>query len=661
MYTVILYWQGGAPEDNVLDPECYSFLFSYAHIQDQVLKRPYTGSKTLCHTVTELNWFIGSRTEWRLILFDGRIAAPDRDVQSYLPPPDTIRREWTSLLLCLLGKEVEGARLEAVPPQEVWYLGCSVRGTYTCIGQSELAYAKLLLTEAERQRFCGQAGVPAQRETKVANSEPIEADTGEHSEPPEETPTSYRVLDVANIPFLRMCWTEVLPDGGICRRQEAFRLCCILLTLAHNDISPSILNSGYLYRVSLELDWERLADCVGRLRQQTADLAEQVHEAWECYLWVQQRTTPYVKPSNLYVPRSGPSVQPEERKAHNLDRKELRWGGESALDRKLRNTHQWLYEQLFFPQNGVYKSLARPIKLEKQNSDFAIDVTGQASIQSELNYAIRDFHQRRQQNNNPLQFEQELTDVERRVRDRVEDRLTDVERRPVQWILAALEGLTFAAFVVHPLGQLVQFLTPYVPPLSYAAKWFGGSAWNFIWGILLFLTAAATVYVLTRLLFRVFSVLADQRAVSCYNSYLHKALKQRGKKKQDTLNFMEYILRYRYHWVLQMRQMEIVEDKKRQKDRLRHHSTTQKNAAAACELLEQLLGEDRRAAPTLQGMTLPRIDFSKEPEQEDYFWCAVQDQICSLNCSGYELDVVFDFITEVQLHKTAELRDLSNL
>lgn len=658
MYTVILYWQGDAPESIVLDPECYGFLFSYAHIQDQVLRRPYMGSEALCHTVTELNWFVDGHTEWRLILFDGRVATPgSRGAQSCLPPPDTIRREWTSLLLCLLGKEVDGTRLEAVPPQEVWYLGCSARGTYTSIGQGELAYAKLLLTETERQWFCDQTVILARTDPKAADSEPIETDAGGHLEPPEETPVPYRVLDVANIPFLRMCWTEIVSDSGICRRQEAFRLCCILLILAHNDISPSILNSGYLYWVSLELDWKRLADCVGRLRQQTSDFAEQVHEAWDYCLWVQRRTTPYVKPANLYALRTESPVSPEEQKAHNLDRKELSWGGESALDRKLRSTHQWLYEQLFFPQNGVYENLAHPIKLEKRNSDIALDLAGQASIRSELNYAIRDFHQRRQQNNNPLHFKQELTDVERRVRDRVEDRLTNAERRLIQRILAVLEGLTFATFVMHPLERLIQYLVPRIPPLSFVAGLLVGS----VWGILLFIAAAAAVYVLTRLLFRVFSRLADQYAVSQYNSHLHKTLKLRGKKKQDTLDFIEYILRYRYHWVLQKRQLEIAEDKKRQKDCLRHHSAAQRNAAIACELLEQLLGEDGRTVLASSGMALPRIDFSREPEQEDYFWRTAQNQICSLNYSGYELDVVFDFITEVQLHKTAELRDLSDL
>lgn len=658
MYTVILYWHGEASENVVLDPESYGFLFSYAHTQDQVLRWPYSGSGALDHTVRELNWSVGSRTEWRLILFDGRLADPGAGDCS--PPPDTIRREWTSLLLCLSGEEAEEPRLETVPPQEVWYLGCSVRGAYTCMGQNELAYAKLLLKETELRQLCGQTKAPVRTKAGALATGSIEADAGEHSATLEETLTPYRALDVANIPFLRMCWAEVLPDGGICRHQEAFRLCCILLTLAHNDISSSILNSGYLYRISIKLDWDRFAAYAGGLRQQNAELAEQVQMAWECYLWAQRRTTPYIKPVSLYAPRAGSPVRPEERKKHGLDRKELNWGGESALDRKLRNTHQWLYEQLFFPQGIVYENITHPIDLEKQNSDVALDAAGQASIRSELNYAIYDFHQWRQQDNNPLQFEQELTEVERRVRDRIENRLTDAERQPIQRILAVLEGMTFAAFVMHPLDRLVRFLSPRFPSFFSAVQRFTGRVWEPVKEILLFLVAAAAIYALIRLMFWVFSRFVDRHAILQYNNYLNKALKQREKRIKDTFNFMEYILRYRYHWSLQKRQMEIAEDKKRQKDRLQRHSAVQKNTAAACELLEQLLGEDGCVSPASQGMPPPKIDFSKEPEQEDYFWRTARNHICSLNYSGYELDVVFDFITEVELHKTAALKDLSN-
>lgn len=641
MYTIILYWHGEEPEDAAFDPECYGFLFSYAHMQGQVLRRRYAGPGTLRHTIEALNRAVGDRAEWRLILFDGRLSTPGRDAQSCLPPPDTVRREWTPLLLCVSGEETEGGRLEAVSPQEVWYLNCSVQGAYTCIGQSELAYAKLLLTEAEHSRLCGETGRPG--------------------EIPEETPAPYRALDVANIPSLRLCWTEILPEGGVCRRQEAFRLCCILLTLAHNDISPSILNSGYVYRVSIELDWERLARSVDMLRRQSADLAEQFQRAREYCRWMQRRTTPYVKPANLYTVRSGPPVRPEDMQARKLDRKELNRGGESALNRKLRSTHQWLYKQLFFPQDGVYESLSRPVKLEERNSDIALDLAGQASVQSELNYAIQDFFQRRKRENSPLRFEQELTGVERRVRDRMEDRLTDAERRPVQKILAVLEGMTFAAFVMHPLDKLTQFLAQRFPSFfSAVERRFTWSGWPYIWKFLLFLIAAAAVYALTRLMFWVVARFADWWAVSRYNKYLNNALKHRGKKRKSTLAFMEYILRYRYHWTLKKRQVEIAADKKRQKECLRRHSAAQKSTAAACDLLGQLLGEERCAGMTSQGTPAPRIDFSQEPEQEDYFWHAVRNQTCSLNGSGYELDVVFDFITEVEIHKSAALRDLSN-
>ena len=643
MYTVILYWQGKGAESAALDPERYGFLFSYAHVQDQVLRRPYAGPGTLGHTVTELNWSVGGRAEWRLILFDGRLAGLERGEQDGSPPPDTIRREWMPLLLCLSGENAEEARLEAAPPQEIWYLGCSVRGTYTGMGQNEFAYAKILLTEEERRRFLGQAGAGAE----------------ESPEGTEEAAAPYRALDAADIPFLRMCWTEVQPGGGLCRRRESFRLCCILLTLACNEISPTILNGGYLYQVGIGLDWERLADRTGELRRQSTDLAEQVQTAWAYCLQAQGRTAPYVTPVNLRVPRTKPPKRPEDRKTRNLDRKELKRGGASALDRKLRSTHQWLYEQLFFPQGGVYENLARPIELESRNSEAALDAAGQASVQLELSYAVQNFHQQRQRDNNPLRFEQDLAGVERRVRDRVEDQPTDAEHLLVRRVLAALEGVTFAPFVMIRLNKLTEFLAPRFPAIFNAVKRrFSGAGWTYLWKILLFFAAAVAVCAVTLVMFKICARIADRWAVFQYNRYLSSALRQQGKRRKNTFDFMEYILWYRYHWILQRRQQEIAGEKKRRKDCLRHHSAVQKNAAAACELLEQLSGEDRREVPLPRETPPPKIDFSREPGQDHYFWRAAHHQVRGLNGGGYELDVVFDFITEIELYRTAELRKL---
>lgn len=639
MYTVILYWQGETAENVVLDPECYGFLFSYAQVEDQVLRRPYAGAQkeALGHTLTDLNWAVGGRAEWRLLLFDGRLPASGREEQSCLPPPDTIRKEWTPLLRCVSGEELGGDRLEAAAPREVWYLSCSVRGTYSCMGQNRLAYAKVLLDELGCGNPCG----------------------GEHGEGRKAAVTAYPALDVINIPSLRMGWVEILPGGGIYRQQEVFRLCCTLLALAHNDISPAILDSGYVYRVSVGLDWERLVGSAGRLCLQSANLAEQFQKAWEYWCWAQQRTTPYVEPANLYAVQSSLPVQPKDRQDHKLEQKELKWGGGAILERKLRVTHQWLYKQLFFPQNDVYKSFNCPIKLEEQNNDIALDAAGQASIQSELDDAIRKFHDRRRQKNSPLQFEQELGDVERRVRDRVEDQLTDAERQPIQKILAALEGVTFAAAVMRLLRRLTQFLEGRFPAFFAAARQrFAWPGWELVGQFLLFLAAAAAVYALTRLMFRGISWYADRRAVSKYNRHLNTALKHRGENRESTFDFIKCILRYRYHWFLQKRQLEIAKSKERQKEYLRHHSAAQKNTAAACALLEQLMEQSGSADSEARELPLPRIDFSKEPEQGDYFWRAAHSQTCGLNGGGYELDVVFDFITEVEIFKTAVPRKI---
>lgn len=644
MYTVILYWQGEMKENLVLNPECYGFLFSYAHIQDQVFRRPYAGAegKMLNHILMELNWAAGGHSEWRLILFDGRLPASGETDRNCLPPPDTIRTEWMPLLRCVSGEETNGSRLEAVPPREVWYMSCSVRGAYSAMGQDSLACAKILVEEPDQRESCDGD------------------DTGETGDGERETArgtvlTPYPALDLINIPSLRMCWMEILPDGGIHRQQELFRLCCALLVLAHNDISPTILSSGYLYRIGIELDWERLVGSAGELRLQNANMAEQLQKAWEYWRWMQRRTAPYVEPSNLYAVQSGLPAQPRDKRDRCLKRKELNWACAVVLDRKLRTTRQWLHKQLFFPQNDAYEGFDHPVKLEEQNQDTALDAAGQASVQSELDNAIRKFHDRRRQENSPLQFEQKLADVEHQIRDRVEDRLTGLENWRIQKALAMLEGVTFASVVTRPLRALACNFSAFFAAFEQYLSWPG---WKIVWEVLLFCAAAVLACLLALLTFRLLSWGVDWMAAINYNKYLNKALKSRRKKRESTFDFIKYILRYRYHWILQKHQVEIGGKKERQKDYLQHHSAAQKHTAAACAMLEQLTeqGGCTKQVPGEPG--LPKIDFSKEPEQGDYFWRAAHSQTRGLNGGGYQLDVIFDFITEIELCKTATPKNI---
>ena len=100
MYTVILYWQGETAENVVLDPECYGFLFSYAQVEDQVLRRPYAGAQkeALGHTLTDLNWAVGGRQNGGYCcLTDG---SPHREERNRAVCPRPTQSERSGRLYC---------------------------------------------------------------------------------------------------------------------------------------------------------------------------------------------------------------------------------------------------------------------------------------------------------------------------------------------------------------------------------------------------------------------------------------------------------------------------------------------------------------------------------------------------------------------------------
>lgn len=628
MYTVILYWQEKMPGGRALVPDYCDFLFSYAQIQDRTLRRAYTGPGALRHTVRALEQTLGQCEEWRLILFDGRPAAPGEE--NGLLAPDTIRREWTSLLLYISGEAVEAEkRLRIVPPQEVWYLGCSEQGVYTAMGQSEFAYGKLLLTREEIALLRGQP--PAeQRENEVL------------------FPCS--ALDAASIPSLRMCWTEVQPGAGVIRRQEVFRLCCMLLVLAGSELSPGLMHSGYLYKIRLDVDWRRLSAEMGRLRGQNAALETLVQKAWADYRQTRQRFTSYLFPRNLYKPHI--SAQPGELRKHKLKLRDLKRGAESELERKMQRTRQWLRAQFVSPE--VYEQLTQPVRLEEENRGVPLDAMGLDSVRTELNRSIRRLYQIRQAGNSPLRLEKDLAEAERKIFDCVEDRATAHARRPMIYLLAVLEAITFAAFCMKPLERLIRFLIRFFPAVN-VQPFFGDNMRNF----LLFLAAATVIFGLTLVLFRVYSLFLDWLTISFqYNNCLDKSFSRQGKERKQGATLMREILLYRYHCALLERQRTFKIQGEQQKEHLQHHEAFQKNAAGVCEQVELVLGE---TVPQASG-EIPRVPFSREPDPADYFWRPIGERsmTCDLNHSGYPLEVYFDFITNVSIYRTAALRVLES-
>lgn len=650
MFTVLIYWKSplkadGNGKEAGLDLEDYDFLFFNAQLQNQMIKRPYSGVTALEQTIGDLNQDTGRRRDWRVILFDAHphsVDTRDSATGAGAPSaaPDTIRKEWNELLFCLAGKKVgpTGVRLESSRPREIWYLSCWEKGTYIGADRTTFAHAKLLLTYQEYRQISGGAD-----NSGADNDALLRLD----------------VLDVLDIPSLRMCWTEFDFTSGMQRSWEELRLCCILLILTCNEITATFFSSGYLYQIRLEMDQEQFAQYVGQLCELNRELGEQVDKALERYYDRTQRRVPYAEPTKPSPDSSDSSQCPKDWQNHRLHCKDLSRGMEPELDRKLREACQWLYKQLFFSRDHLHKQVSAPVRIVEENSELLLDTAGQAYAQTEMEKAIRYFQQKRLGEDKPTQVEQKLKIREDEVRRRVEERLNTSEHKTTQRILAAMEGMTFAIFGVRVLKLLWSFWCKHPSFLHELydlvtrglTKPFGRD----LFYILAFLVSACIITVLTLNALKVHTLLADWNACHRYNKNLEDVLKSQQAKQKSIADIMKEMAQYQYHWVLLDRQRQIRKEHEEEKMRLLHHSTVQKNATEVCNQLGRMLGDDELVGA--ERTLLPEIDFSKEPEQVEYYWLPIQGRSrrCSLNHSGYEVDVIYDFVSGFGIHKTPAL------
>lgn len=606
MFTYILYWNIGE-KDPGFHLENFDFLFSFAEMQNKMAKQHFDGQWE--SVVQEINLATEHLRDWRLILFDGRFKNTEEVTQF---SPEYIRPGWSELLLRLFGKDLDGnPPLTGFLPREVWYIGCWEKNIYIPKKESYFARPMLWLKKAEENGSEAVQWVPQQ----VHNS--------------------------VTIPSLRMCWTETLPEGGMQRRQEELRLCCMLLILAYNDIPPSFMSGDFLYQLQIQLDRERLATYVSQLSQQNTELGEQIQKEIERYKVTERDRVEYISMNDP------PPIPDYGRQTGSAKKQEIKFkdfAQSLSLDIKLRDNRQWFYQQIYSFQEGLDQWISNPIPLARQNRDTLLDEAGAANARAELKAALQTICLERQDENNPQKTAAKLQQKEEQLRRKSRLQLDHSEKASVKFILALAEGLTFGQFgadlMVHILSKEYQNIS------------------NTYWWMAFFasvLLISAVVYFLLWLIPYITYFFSYEVE---YKSFLNDEVNAQAEKRENMSSVMHAIAKYRYHWRLLERQLQIKEEMVRAKRHLMHHKVTQKNAANVCNQLERMLGEDEHVDG--QAMLLPEIDFAKDPEQVEYYWLPLKgrSQICNLNKNGLPIDVVFDFVSEFEIRKTPSLRNV---
>lgn len=632
MFTVILYWDTDKETEPKLELNEYDFLFSYTQLQNRLIKKKYSGN--LEEIVADLNRDIGHLHDWKLILFDGRLSSGDN--AKYIMP-DTVRREWNELLRFFSDQKESGNGIElsAFPPVEIWYLSCWKKGLYVNENRNEFARAKILLTKDESEKYFGN-------ESSIED-ELVRVD----------------MLDVMNIPSFRMCWSELAQGTSMQRRQQELQICCILQIFVYNDIPAAFFCGGYLYQVVIGLDREALAHYSGKFHQQNLEIQGQCQKAMEEYYEEEQKRARYVRPAALCSVRIDLGRTPIDKAGHKLKNQDLQSGKNIELDNKLKNNQQWLDEELYFFKNRLHSWLVLPVKLEEQNRNVLLDTAGLAYAKTAMENAIRSIHQKCQEEDSPMRVEKGLLERTEKVCHQASLWLSSSERKIIWGTLSLLEGVTFYGFIWEQIREVLSNLQAKFSDfgivnfvMSIMTAEVRASAGNLIAGCI----AVVAIAVVTWIILKIVSWCLNEKVYRQYNNYLYKIFRNQQQKRKNVIELIEEIAQYQYHWTLLDRQMKICAENEHKKQRLLHHEFVRKITADACRHLEQLLGEDEREKE--KRILLPDINFSMSPEQMEYYWLPFENNrnTCSLNNTGFEINVVFDFISAFEIHRTLALK-----
>lgn len=659
MFTVVIYYNEDAGEKSAykkIDLEKYNFLFSYADREKRIIRKAYAGD--LEQIISELNQDIREVCDWKLILFDGRLMPEGAENDTEFSAPDIMRREWNRLMFCLSGQGCRETKigLQGTRPKEVWYLSCWSKGVYYAADRNEFSHAKLRLTRQEYREIYPDHDMDIETPSADLESESKDIDKSEQSQrKSKEKDVTVDILDVLDISCLRMCWIELGADRGIQRKQEELQIGCTLLILACNDIPASFLVSGYLYKISIGIDRSKLAQYIGRLRQQNMEREEQYERELKKYDREGQ-TVAYIKPEKAYFHPIDSFNWSWDRKKRRLACKDLRRGNDLGLDIKLRDNQQWLYQQLYFFNDYLHDAVVKPINIEKGNKGVLLDASGEATIRAALQDALHTIRSERQAEDNPLNIEKKLQEEEHRVRSRMERRLDALELKRVRMVLSWIEGIAFAVFGVGVIKVIWHNWGQEFPFSDFISSILAFDIGRSVLHILAFIFSSAILALLVEAALGIISAGANIYTCIKYNGYIKNIHKDQQKKRENVNKLMEGIAKYQYHWALYNEKFEIQAEREKRKECLRRHALVRRNVADVCSSLEGMLDADERIG--VEWMLLPDIDFSKNPEQADYYWVPFVDhgEECTLNNTGREIEVVFDFIVSFGIHGTPVLR-----
>jgi len=594
MYTVILYKNDGG-----CLIEKYKFLFFSFQEDNQINLCPYEADTKAAEIVNTLNGLTQSRREWRLIVFAGA---------GY-----HIKKR--------PGKGMEKA-LEQGIPEEVRKL---IR-LYTRKGSGDLPRVSGYFPDQLYCVVCGDRPIAQSRSSGLFTVDDAREFGGS----------------------FRMFWFDMDTSSRKNEMFDWFRLDCILLILAVNQIPSGSLEYGYLYHLDIDIDDEQFdryvleqemrLKKVGQYLETVSDSLQRVRKTGEGYV---EDTAFEDTLDECRRSMRKPGVIRE------LRRKDLRH--QTQVERVLEANRREIHARIYFPKGLLREEAARiQDRVEKRpGAEDFLSAAGRDLLERRVWEKLEDICKKKRVPLKQTEYEREYEEREEAVRQCARKKMDRRVKVLACLLLSVLECVMLMPFLIYSVRSGSATVLYSVMQWFHMDKlpWEGTKMMLTVAMLWVGCAAFAGMAVL------LCSLVREMWLIHMYHKHvcvrINKRQEQRIQYYEDVVNLLaEY--QYCIRLLREQRERELNWEAKMKG--LQNHRNVWKQNSAVCRQLRFFTRRDGEYAdvPTVS------FDIQEDPRQIEYYWIPFKEGQgkAELNGSGYYVRGIFGFITGIHIVKT---------
>lgn len=611
MYTVIIYL-----EDELISIEKYKFIFYSLQEDNQLYLCPWREKATVGEIVNIVNEVTQNRQEWKLIIFAGMCSGPEQLLEGQMKEKV---KELVRLYTSNDFKDEDASdtsqshtdidfgkrrkpKIMGFFPDQLYYVVCESRRT----GQGR---PDQLLKVDDAMKFGGR---------------------------------------------FRMFWFDVDMSCEKSKYYDWFRLNCILLILAVNQIPSGVLDYGYLYHLDIDIDSEKFSRYVSEQEACLKQIEERLEYRGDELQRVRKTGNGYIEDTEFddSLEECRKSIY-KNREIVRLHRTDLTH--QARLYGKLDKNRREVHARLYFPKGLLREEAARvQDRVEKRpGADEFLSIAGENLLERKMWEKLEEICKKKRV---PLK----QTEYERTYEELEEDVRRCAQKKMKLWIkivscilLSVLETVIIVPFFhysIHIANAAGENPTKNV--LFRILECVGVDKVTWPWpgilqiGLFVWAVCAGCVF----LLVFVGGSLKEVLILYAYHRHIHKKIINR---QEQRINYYEEVVNllaeYQYCIRLLQEQRERERDWEKSRAKLQYHRNAWRQNSVVCRQLKFFTESEE-----IFNSAITSFDIQDDPGQIEYYWTPFKESRwqVELNRSGLHIRGIFNFITRVHITKT---------